>query len=68
MPLRNSSPMLLIFDLDVTLIDSSEDLSISVNAALSHVGRKTLSSSLIHSYIGNGAPALIHRALGEGTE
>lgn len=61
------SRLLLIFDLDGTLIDSSEDLAISVNAALKHVGRPPLSNALIHSYVGNGAPTLIRRALGAGT-
>lgn len=61
------SGLLLIFDLDGTLIDSSEDLAISVNAALAHVGRPSLSNAIIHSYVGNGAPTLIRRALGAGT-
>lgn len=59
--------MLLIFDLDGTLIDSSEDLAISVNAALTHVGRPVLGHDVIHSYVGNGAPTLIRRAVGAGT-
>lgn len=61
------SKLLLIFDLDGTLIDSSEDLAISVNAALQHIGREPLGHSLIHSFVGNGAPMLIHRAVGSGT-
>ena len=61
------SNLLLIFDLDGTLIDSSEDLAISVNAALAHVGRTSLSNAIIHSYVGNGAPTLIRRALGAAT-
>jgi phosphoglycolate phosphatase len=55
---------LLIFDLDGTLIDSKQDLANSVNAALAHLGREQLPDELIQSYVGNGAPVLIRRALG----
>ena len=56
--------MLLIFDLDGTLIDSKLDLAHSVNAMLSHTGREQLPHELIFSYVGNGAPVLVRRALG----
>jgi phosphoglycolate phosphatase len=59
--------LLLIFDLDGTLIDSSEDLAISVNATLRHFGRGQLDREVIQSYVGNGAPALVRRAFGPGT-
>jgi phosphoglycolate phosphatase len=55
---------LVIFDLDGTLIDSRLDLVHSVNAALRHIGRDTLPDDLIASYVGDGAPILIQRALG----
>jgi len=55
---------LLIFDLDGTLIDSQRDLANSVNAARDHLGLGPLADHLIYSYVGNGAPALIRRALG----
>jgi phosphoglycolate phosphatase len=58
-------PRLLVFDLDGTLIDSSLDLCNSVNAALVHVGKPSLPSSLIVSYIGDGAAMLVRRALGD---
>ncbi len=58
-----SSPRLLVFDLDGTLIDSSRDLCHSVNAALNHVGKPSISYALIASYIGDGAPMLVRRAL-----
>ncbi|MGH9773873.1 MAG: HAD family hydrolase [Candidatus Acidiferrales bacterium] len=58
----------LIFDLDGTLIDSRLDLANSVNATLEHLGRPPLSHDEIFSYVGNGAPALIRRALGDATE
>ncbi|HEX6466824.1 MAG TPA: HAD hydrolase-like protein [Terriglobales bacterium] len=56
---------LLIFDLDGTLIDSRTDLSNSVNAMLRHYGRHELPADVIASYIGDGAPMLVRRALGD---
>ncbi|MFZ0758467.1 MAG: HAD-IA family hydrolase [Candidatus Sulfotelmatobacter sp.] len=55
---------LVIFDLDGTLIDSRLDLVHSVNAALHHIGRPELPDDVIASYVGDGAPLLIQRALG----
>jgi phosphoglycolate phosphatase len=55
---------LLIFDLDGTLIDSRLDLIQSVNATLRHLGRQELEGDVIASYVGDGAPALVRRALG----
>ena len=55
---------LVIFDLDGTLIDSRLDLVHSVNAALRHMGRPELPDDVIASYVGDGAPVLIQRALG----
>ena len=56
--------MLIIFDLDGTLIDSSQDLAISMNATRAHFGLRAIESSLIYSYVGNGAAVLIERAMG----
>ena len=58
------SIQLVIFDLDGTLIDSRLDLVHSVNAALRHIGRPELPDDVIASYVGDGAPVLIQRALG----
>jgi phosphoglycolate phosphatase len=55
---------LVIFDLDGTLIDSRLDLVHSVNAALRQIGRTELPDDVIASYVGDGAPILIQRALG----
>jgi len=55
---------LVIFDLDGTLIDSRLDLVHSVNAALRHIQRPELPEDVIASYVGDGAPILIQRALG----
>ncbi|HEY0795622.1 MAG TPA: HAD-IA family hydrolase [Acidisarcina sp.] len=56
---------LLVFDLDGTLIDSSRDLSNSVNAMLVQFDRKPLPETVIASYIGDGAGMLVRRALGD---
>jgi len=55
---------LVIFDLDGTLIDSSADLANSVNAARANLGLAPMEHSLVYSYVGNGAPVLIRKALG----
>jgi phosphoglycolate phosphatase len=56
---------LLIFDLDGTLIDSKKDLALSVNATLEHLGRPVLDEPTIFSYVGQGAPTLIRRVVGD---
>jgi len=56
---------LVIFDLDGTLIDSELDLANSVNAMLRHFGKPELSMEVIARFIGDGAPMLIRRALGD---
>lgn len=56
---------LLIFDLDGTLVDSRIDLANSVNAMLGHFGKPTLPNEVIASYIGDGAPMLVRRSLGD---
>ncbi len=56
---------LLIFDLDGTLIDSRLDLVHSVNAMLRNAGRPELPGEVIATYVGDGAPALVRRALGD---
>ncbi len=62
------SIQLVIFDLDGTLIDSRLDLVHSVNAALRHIERPELPADVIASYVGDGAPILIQRALGPEAE
>jgi phosphoglycolate phosphatase len=60
--------VLLIFDLDGTLIDSSEDLAIAMNATRVHMGLAEIDPGLIYSYVGNGAAVLVRRALGLGMD
>jgi len=58
---------LLIFDLDGTLIDSRLDLVNSVNATRAQAGLSPIPHELIFSFVGNGAPVLVRRAMGPGT-
>src|ERR1700757_1116031 len=64
-PIPHDKIRLVIFDLDGTLIDSERDLAASVNAMLVQYGRKELPLEVIGTYIGDGAPMLIRRALGD---
>jgi phosphoglycolate phosphatase len=63
---RFSEVRALIFDLDGTLIDSKLDLAHAVNATMVEMHRPELPHDQIFSYVGQGAPNLISRALGEG--
>ena len=55
---------LVIFDLDGTLIDSKLDLVHSVNAMRAWMNLPPIPEELVSSYVGNGAPVLVRRALG----
>jgi phosphoglycolate phosphatase len=56
-------PTLLIFDLDGTLIDSAPDMHRAVNLMLAGLGCGPLSLPEIRTMVGDGAAALIARAL-----
>ena len=57
-------PNALFFDLDGTLVDSRGDIAASCNAALVAHGRAALSEAAIALMVGDGARALVARALG----
>ena len=57
---------LLVFDLDGTLIDSKQDLALSVNAVRERIGLAPLDDGTVASYVGRGVVVLMRRALGEG--
>jgi phosphoglycolate phosphatase len=59
------SKFLLVFDLDGTLVDSAPDLRAAVNEMLRERGRAPLSLPHVKRMIGDGAPALVARALAE---
>ena len=57
---------LIVFDLDGTLIDSREDLALSVNAMRQQMGLGLLAYDVITSYVGHGVTNLVRRALANG--
>jgi phosphoglycolate phosphatase len=61
---RFAGVRLLVFDLDGTLVDSSEDLASSVNAARERMGLPPLPHEQIRGNVGHGAPMLVRRSLG----
>ncbi|MBI2678668.1 MAG: HAD-IA family hydrolase [Candidatus Koribacter versatilis] len=64
-PIPADKIKLVIFDLDGTLVDSRLDLANSINAMLRHYGKTELPCDVISGYIGDGAPMLVRRALGD---
>src|SRR5262245_21725113 len=56
---------LIVFDLDGTLIDSTQDLASAVNATLARVapGSAPLPIEVVRAFIGNGARELMARSL-----
>ena len=57
------APRALVLDLDGTLVDSREDIAAACNAALVTRGLPALSPSVVRPMIGDGARALVVRAL-----
>ena len=54
----------ILFDLDGTLLDTLDDLHVSVNAALSYPPR---TREEVRAFVGNGIAKLIERAIGSKT-
>ncbi len=63
-PKRKSRFDGIVFDLDGTLVDSGRDLADSVNYAREELGLPWIPDDLVYSFIGDGAPTLIRRAMG----
>src|SRR5690606_29801377 len=63
-----AGPQLLLLDLDGTLIDSVPDLTTAVDAMLAGLKRPLAGAENVSHWIGNGADALIRRALCRGDE
>lgn len=55
--------MIVIFDLDGTLIDSARDLAESIGEMLEGYGAEPLPLSEVVTMVGEGAPVLVRRAL-----
>ena len=58
----------VIFDLDGTLLNTLDDLTDSVNYALSSLGYPVRTSDEVRMMVGNSVIYLIEQALPEGTE
>jgi phosphoglycolate phosphatase len=56
---------LVVFDLDGTLVDSSQDLATAMNATLREIapGKPPLPTEVVRSLIGNGARHLVEQSL-----
>lgn len=57
----------IIFDLDGTILDTLEDLYLSVNQTMRHFGFPERTRDEVRSFVGNGVPKLIERSLPKGT-
>ena len=57
----------VIFDLDGTLLDTLQDLSLSTNHALRSCGFPERTLAEVRTFVGNGVRQLIHRAVPQGT-
>ena len=54
----------LLFDLDGTLIDTAPELALALNRTLASTGRPSVSDEQVRAWIGDGARALIGKAIG----
>ncbi len=57
----------LLFDLDGTLVDSLPDLTTAINRLRTDFNLTALSISQVRNYVGDGARALVQRALPDGS-
>ena len=58
----------ILFDLDGTLIDSAPDLATALNRTMQKLGRPVYDEATVRHWVGNGATALVSRALSGGRE
>ncbi len=58
----------ILFDLDGTLIDSGDDLAVSINYMLKELRKQEFEHETIKTWVGNGASILVKRALSGGME
>jgi phosphoglycolate phosphatase len=61
--MEGDSMKAVIFDLDGTLVDSAPDIHAALNALLRGIGCQPLSYKTVTSFIGNGIPKLVERAM-----
>lgn len=53
----------IVFDLDGTLVDSVPDMQLSLNEVMADQGLEPFSIADVRSYVGNGVPVLIRKAM-----
>ncbi len=56
-------PLLVLFDLDGTLVDSVPDLAHCIDLMLKELDREPAGEARVRAWVGNGAEALVRRAL-----
>jgi phosphoglycolate phosphatase len=56
-------PVVALFDLDGTLVDSAPDLATAVDTMLEQLGRRKAGADNVRNWVGNGASILVRRAL-----
>ena len=66
--MRNKKYDAVIFDLDGTLLNTLEDLMVSVNFALKRLGMPERSYEEIRHFVGNGVQCLMERSVPDGKE
>jgi phosphoglycolate phosphatase len=58
--------MIVVFDLDGTLVDSARDIAASANELVTSLGGRSLDLADVTMMVGDGAAVLVKRALREG--
>jgi phosphoglycolate phosphatase len=53
----------ILFDLDGTLMDTAPEIADALNATLARIGSPTVDTALVRGWIGDGARALLSKAL-----
>jgi len=60
--------LLIIFDLDGTLVDSAPDIATAVNRMRSELGYSEKTLEQVKQWVGNGSAMLVKRAVGEALQ
>lgn len=63
--LNSQSTQAVLFDLDGTLIDSVPDLTAAIDEMLESIGKAPAGEVKVNRWVGNGAAALVKRALAD---
>jgi phosphoglycolate phosphatase len=58
-----STPITIAFDLDGTLVDSAPDMHAAANRTLARAGRSEITLAQTRTFIGDGVPRFVERAL-----